>query len=615
LLSSFSACPGLFYATPAQDGILSRIRIPGGMINSKQCRAIANIADEFGGGYVDITNRANLQLREIRSLMNAEVLKRLQDLGLGSRNTIVDHIRNIMTSPTAGIDRQELIDTRPFVRSWDNYIVAHPELSGLSAKFSVCFDGGGRVSVGDRLNDIAFVAVLVDGSVFFRLYLSVGAKGEPPTDMGILLAPEECLPVLAALADVYLKHNDPSRKRKLRLQELLHNIGCENYLQEVQQHLPFPLFSRHQYRDVAEKISRTNYSVTHSDSVQNYIASCSSTALPCPKECTAYSATHSDSVQNYIASCRGTALPCPKECTAYSATDSDSVQNYIASRGTAMPCPKECTAYSATHSDSVQNYIASCSSTALPCPKECTALDRETPYQHIGIHPQRQPGLYYIGVVLPLGRLETYQIRGLADVAEKYSRGNLRLTPWQNLLLTDIPQEWLTDVQNQIAVLGLDCSTTNIHSALVACSGNRGCAASATDTKTHALALAEYIQTHITLECPVNIHFSGCGKSCAQHSKSDIALLGVSIEDNKTQEGYNVYVGDGDKDQQFGRLLYQSVIFAEVPALRERMLKVSKNKRMAAESFREFANRYAIADLKRLFTQSQKIEKLLTLDS
>ncbi len=338
------------------------------------------------------------------------------------------------------------------------------------------------------------------------------------------------------MATVYLQHNDPSRKRKLRLQELLHNIGCENYLQAVQQHLPFPLCSRHQYKDVA-------------------------------------------------VSCRGT---------------------------------------------------------AMPCPKECTALGRETLYQHIGIHRQRQLGLYYIGVVLPLGRLETYQIRGLADVAEKYGRGNLRLTPWQNLLLTDIPQEWLIDVQNEIAVLGLDCAVSNIHTALVACSGNRGCAASATDTKNHALALAEYIQTHITLECPVNIHFSGCAKSCAQHSKSDIALLGVSVEEkylspnlspargealkpqfptreggvggldlnNTTEESYNVYVGDGDKEQKFGRLLYQSVIFAEVPALIERMLKVYQNKRMVAEeSFGEFANRYAIADLKRLFDHSQKIEK------
>lgn len=536
MLSGFTACPGLFYATPAQDGILSRIRIPGGIINSVQCRAIANIADEFGGGYVDVTNRANLQLRQIHNGMNAEVLKQLQDLGLGSGNITVDHIRNIMTSPTAGIDPQELIDTRPFVQSWDDYIAAHSELSELSAKFSVCFDGGGIVSVCDRLNDITFAAVFVDGTVFFRLCLSIGAKGEPPTDMGILLAPEECLPVLAALTKVYLNHNDPSRKRKLRLQELLNHLGCEKYLQAVQQHLPFPLFSRHQYRDVA---------VTHSDEVQNYIAS---------------------------------------------------------------------------------------SSTAMPCPKECTALGRETLYQHIGIHRQRQPGLYYIGVVLPLGRLETKQIRGLADIAEKYGGGNLRLTPWQNLLLTDIPQQWLTDVQNEIAALGLDCGVSNIHSALVACSGNRGCAAAATDTKSHALALGEYVQTHLTLERPVNIHLTGCPKSCAQHSKSDIALLGVSVEEKNlspnlspprgealkspfpiqegglgmtTEESYNVYVGDGDKDEKFGRLLYQSVTFAEIPALIAQMLKVYQTQSQTEEeSFGEFANRYAIADLKHLFAQT-----------
>jgi ferredoxin-nitrite reductase len=145
LLSGFATCPGLFYPIPAQDGILSRIRIPGGILNRKQCFAIADIADQHGSGYVDVTNRANLQVREIRTGINAEILKRLQDMGLGSRNPAVDHIRNIMTSPTAGIDPQELIDTRPFVQGWDNYIAAHPALSGLSAKFSVCFDGGGTV--------------------------------------------------------------------------------------------------------------------------------------------------------------------------------------------------------------------------------------------------------------------------------------------------------------------------------------------------------------------------------------------------------------------------------------------------------------------------------------
>jgi ferredoxin-nitrite reductase len=502
LLSGFATCPGLFYPTPAADGILSRVRIPGGIISSQQCRAIADIAEQHGGNYIDVTNRANLQVREIRTGINAEVLKHLQDMGLGSRNPVVDHIRNIMTSPTAGIDPQELIDTRPFVQGWDDYIAAHPALSGLSAKFSVCFDGGGIIRVGDRLNDIAFAAVLVDGNVYLRLYLSVGEKGQPPSDTGILLPPDECLPVLAALADVYLAHSHTRSKRRLRLIELLNTLGCENYLQEVERRLGFPFL----------------YSQTRKDLTPQ------PPSLPGKGE-------------NFSPLLQGEGL---------------------GERSNAK-------------------------------------------YQHIGIHPQRQQGLFYIGVVLPLGRLESGQMQGLADLATKSGSGTLRLTPWQNLLLTDIPQQWIGDVQSEIAFLGLDSSATNIKSALVACSGKKGCAASATDTKVHALALAEYLETRVPLDCPVNIHFSGCEKSCAQHGKSDITLLGVSIEaDNEAVEGYHVYVGDSK--HKFGRELYQYVTFAELPALIERMLYVYKIQSLNFdESFGEFANRYAIAQLQQLF--------------
>lgn len=506
LVSGFATCPGLFYATAAADGILSRVRIPGGIISSQQCRAIADIAEQHGGGYVDVTNRANLQVREIRTGINAEVLKYLQLMGLGSGNSVVDHIRNIMTSPTAGIDPQELIDTRPFVQSWDDYIAAHPALAGLSAKFSVCFDGGGIIRVCDRLNDIAFAAVLVDGNVYFRLHLSVGEKGQPPSDTGILLPPEECLPVLAALAEVYLTHSHTTSKRRLRLLELLNTLGCENYLQEVEQRLPFSLLSS----DLTPQPPLRSRSVSKRGKGEKF-----SPLL---------------------------------------------VGEGLGERSDAK-------------------------------------------YQHIGIHPQRQQGLFYIGVVLPLGRLESTQMRGLADLAAKYGSETLRLTPWQNLLLTDIPQQWVADVQSEIALLRLDSSPTNIKGGLVACSGKKGCAASATDTKSHALALAEYLETRLTLDCPVNIHFSGCEKSCAQHSKSDIALLGVSIEaDNETVETYHIYVGDSK--QKFGRELYQYVNFAELPALIERMLYVYKIQRLNSdESFGEFANRYPIAQLQQLFNK------------
>lgn len=480
MLSGFTVCPGLFYTTPAQDGILSRMRIPGGMINSKQCQAIADIADQYGGGYVDVTNRANIQIREICQGIDSTVLQQLQNLGLGSSNIGVDQIRNIMTSPTAGIDPGELIDPRPFVVSWDNYINRHPALSALSAKFSVCFDGGGLVSVSDRPNDITFAATVVEENVYFRLCLSTGKKGKPPVDTGILLLPQECLPVLAALANVYLAHIDTTSKRKPRLREIIHGLGENNYLREVEQLLPFEL--------------------------------------------------------------RRKKLPVGKR-------------------------------------EGANNH-----------------------YRHIAIHPQRQPELYYIGVILPLGRLKTQQLRALADLSTKYGSGTLRLTPWQNLLLTDIPQGQLTDVQSQILGLGLDFRVSNLQSGLVACSGSQGCAAAATDTKSHALALADYLRSRVHLERPVNIHFSGCEKSCAQHHHSDITLLGVK---NGTKEAYHLYIEDDDSNQKFGEEIYQNLALAELYPLIERMLKVYQKKRLhAEESFGAFAHRYGFSQLKQSFSPS-----------
>lgn len=482
----FATCPGLFYDTPAQDGILSRIRIPGGIIDSKQCQAIADIADQYGGGYIDVTNRANIQIREIRTQINTAVLKSLQAVGIGSRNAAVDHIRNIMTSPTAGIDSQEIIDTRPLVQAWDHYIEEHPELSALSAKFSVCFDGGSLVSVCDRLNDIMLAAVLVEDKVYFRLYLSVGAKGKPPINMGILLSPEKCIPVLAALAQVYLAYSDSSSKRKPRLREVINSVGCENYLKQVAQRLSFPLRQ-----------------------------------------------------------------------------------------------------------------------------SNLTPLPVENNYWHIGTHPQRQANLFYMGVVLPLGRLETQQLRGLADLAEKYGSGILRLTPWQNILLTDIRQQWIMDIKREILNLGLDFSATNLKSALVACSGKKGCASAATDTKGDALALATYLETQMSLNQPINIHFSGCEKSCAQHKNSDITLVGANLEsDEKTVETYHIYIGDslcgeaiGDSNQKFGREIYQYVTVTELPVLIRQMLQVYKKQCLNPdESFSKFVNRYEIDQLKQLFS-------------
>ena len=138
---------GLFYVAPNQNAYMLRLRLPGGILSSFQAQGLAAIAERFGGGYVDVTTRANLQIREIGAADPVNVLVAIAELGLTSRGAGADNIRNITGSPAAGIDPQELIDTRPLCRELHHYILNHRELYGLPRKFNIAFDGGGRLAV------------------------------------------------------------------------------------------------------------------------------------------------------------------------------------------------------------------------------------------------------------------------------------------------------------------------------------------------------------------------------------------------------------------------------------------------------------------------------------
>lgn len=194
-------CPGLFYGSRARDGVLSRMRIPGGILNVPQCLAIADLADRYSTGYLQVTNRANLQVRTTDSAIPPSIWQDLQDLGLASGCVEIDPIRNIMSSPTAGIDRAQLVDTRLLVKAWDNHLQTHPELSELSPKFSVGFDGGESVSIGNLRNDILLKAEInFHSTIVFRLFLN-------GKNTGITVELSECISALAALANTYLEYS------------------------------------------------------------------------------------------------------------------------------------------------------------------------------------------------------------------------------------------------------------------------------------------------------------------------------------------------------------------------------------------------------------------------
>jgi ferredoxin-nitrite reductase len=239
---------GLFYVAPAQNAYMCRLRIPGGILSSHQVRGVADIADDLAGGFADITTRANLQLREIPASAPPEVIVRLSEIGLTSRGSGADNIRNVTGSPTAGIDPHELLDTRPHSRAMHHFILHHPELYGLPRKFNIAYDGGGAVAVLEDTNDIAFSAVTVaDGfgvpaGVYYRLGLGgITGHRDFARETGVIVPPDATIPVANAILRVFIAEGNRTDRTKARLKYVLDRMGIPAYLEKVEAELGAPL--------------------------------------------------------------------------------------------------------------------------------------------------------------------------------------------------------------------------------------------------------------------------------------------------------------------------------------------------------------------------------------
>lgn len=483
---------GLFYVAPAQDSFMCRLRIPNGILSAYQLGGLAELAEKYAGGYADVTTRANLQLREVGPKSIIDLLMAVQDLGLVTRGAGADNIRNITGSPTASIDPDELIDTRPLARALHYTILNHRELYGLPRKFNIAFDGGGRVSVLEDTNDIGFAAVAVGegqtvpAGVYFRVLLGgVTGHGDFARDAGLLLTPEECVPAALALFRVFIDHGDRTDRKKARLKYVLERLGIDGFVAEAEKHF-------------GTSFRRTPLDV-------------------------------------------------------------------------------------------------------------CLPRAPRVKGAHIGVHPQRQPSLYYVGVLLPVGRMTAAQMRGLARLATRHGGGSLRLTVWQNLLISDVPEDDIGAVHKVLAHLGLAAEASAIRAGLVACTGNTGCKFAATNTKGQALVLANHLEARVTLDQPINIHLTACPNSCAQHYVGDIGLLGVKAEAGDDMiEAYNVIVGGGaGAEQRLGREIWRAVPSTELPDRLERLLGTYLLRRTGpSESFQAFANRHSVEELRRLCEKS-----------
>ncbi len=487
---------GMFYLTPHQEAFMCRLKIPGGVLKTFQLREVARVAQELTSGYVQITTRANLQLRLIEPKNAPEFLRRIQSVGLSSKGAGADNIRNLTVNPTAGIDPHELIDTLPICQELAQIIINDRALHDLPRKFNIALDGGGLIGTVEDTNDIGLKAVKIDAAcqsgeveipagVYFRVKLG-GATGHQAfaRDLGVLVKPAEAVKVILAATRVYVAHGHRGDRKKARLKHLLEKWTLEQYLTAMEKVLSYALLR----------------------------------------------------------------APAPSE----------------------TPTSK------------------------LEAP----------PHSHVGVFVQKQPGLNYMGVSVPVGNITPKQLLRVAEIADLYGSGEVRLTVWQSLVIPNIPDAYVETVKKAVVKAGFDWRQSHLRSGLIACTGNSYCKFAASNTKAHALDLANYLEKKIELDQPINIHLTGCPNSCAQHYMGDIGLLGTKVKvSGETLEGYHVFVGGGFGDHQAaGRQVFSGVSFEQLKPTLEKMLLQYLKHRTAGETFQNFTRRHDLNALQTLFS-------------
>jgi precorrin-3B synthase len=427
-----SACPGLFRIVRARDGGICRLKLALGHLSGAQARTIAAAARQFGNGAIDVTNRANLQLRGLAPAAELALIDALLDAGLGPTAPAADDIRNVMVSPTAGIDRDQEWDVRPLARALLARLENDTGFRALSPKFSILVDGGEGVAALDRRHDI-WLAAMPGGET-----MALGFAGTPPLSdrdeaAFAMCRIDDAIDVVAAAIEVFLAEtgdaHDTTRMRHL--------------------------FARRPAAAFHDRLSaRLGARITRGIAVESW------------------------------------------------------------------------------------RRRASISRTLL------------------GVQRQRQDGLCFVGAMPPLGRLAPAMLVALADAADQYGDGTLRLTPWTGAMIVNVAAVHAGKAARALAQAGF-ADVTSPLSAMIACSGMTGCAKGLADTQADARRLAAHLATD---GATPSIHLTGCAKSCAAPAAAAVTLLASA------PGRYDMFVASKG-GEKFGRPIARDLGIAEAAAL------------------------------------------------
>jgi NAD(P)H-nitrite reductase large subunit len=424
---------GLFFRVPTPGHFMMRLRLNAGRANARQFRVIADLSDQYGKGFCDLTTRQQIQLRWFTIADVEDIWRRLAEVGLHSKQTGMDNVRGVCGCPVAGLTPHELFDATPVIDELNNLIVGNKEFTNLPRKFNITITGCLENCCHPETQDIGLVPAYreLDGCQVNGFNVLVGGKQgsggyRPATQLDVFVPAEGAAQLCGHITRIFRDHGSRASRVRARLAFLIDDRGVTWFRNELERRWGRPLH------------------------------------------------------------------------------------------------------------------------------KPGTDLRKSHHVDHLGIQPQKVgnpvengAAKYYVGALVPVGRITTSQMRQVADVAECYGNGEIRITTGQNLIIPNIPENRIGALSDEAIFQELLFNPSPIMRGLVACTGNDYCGLALIETKGYALQVARELERRTAGRkvLPLSIHWSGCPAGCGMHQVATIGLQGCRSRVNgEVVDAAHVYV-------------------------------------------------------------------------
>jgi sulfite reductase (ferredoxin) len=241
-------------------------------------------------------------------------------------------------------------------------------------------------------------------------------------------------------------------------------------------------------------------------------------------------------------------------------------------------------------------------------PSEYETVPADVYRDHIGIHPQKQPGLAYVGASVLRGRLSGDQLAQVAELSERFGTGEIRTTTMQNLILLNVQRSRTAELARELQQIGLPVEATPFWRGAIACTGTEFCKLAITETKSFTRWLVEEMESRLPeFDQQLKLHVTGCPNSCGQHWIADIGLEGKKLKHNgKLVDAYYFCAGGSvGAWARTARPLGYRAAASEVPEALERLLRSYLTRRDGAENLRAWFARHSDAELREFLAGTQ----------